>query len=49
MFKVEEEEKKLGDDNNKIFHSFVIKAMFLTKLGHADLQPAISFLASRVK
>ena len=41
MFKVGEEEKKLGDEKRKIFHSFVMKAMFLTKRGRADVQPAI--------
>ena len=28
MFKVDEEENKLGDENRTIFHSFLIKAMF---------------------
>ena len=28
MLKVDEEEKKLGDENSTIFHSFAIKAMF---------------------
>ena len=41
MFKVDKEENKLGDEKRTIFHSFVMKAMFLTKRGRADVQPAI--------
>ena len=49
MFKVDKEEKKLGDEKRVIFLFFVRKAAFLTKQGRADVQPAISFLGSRVK
>ena len=49
MFKLDKEENNLRDEKRTIFHSFLIKEMFLTKRGRADVQPAISFLASRVK
>ena len=48
LFKVDETSKKLEDTRRETFHSFVMKAMFLCKRGRSDIQPAISFLASRV-
>ena len=48
MFKLDEGENKLGDEKRKIFNSFVMKAVFLTKQGLADVQPDISFLALRL-
>jgi hypothetical protein len=48
LFKVDETSKKLEDSRRETFHSFVMKAMFLCKRGRSDVQPAISFLASRV-
>ena len=49
MFKVDKEENKLGDEKRTIFHSFLIKAMFLTKIGRVGVQPGIPFLDFRVK
>ena len=49
IFKVYTKENKLGDEKRKIFHLFVMKAMFLTKRRHADVHPAIYFLYLRVK
>ena len=49
IFKVDEEENKLGDEKRTIFHSFLIKAMFLTKIGRVGVQPGIPFLDFRVK
>ena len=49
MLKMDKEEKKLGDEKRIIFNSFVMKAMFLTKQGCADVHLSIYFLASRVK
>ena len=49
MFKVDKEENKLGDEKRTIFHSFVIKTVFLTKLGRAGVHPDIFFLDLRVK
>jgi hypothetical protein len=48
LFKVDESSKKLDDTRRETFHSYVMKAMFLCKRGRSDVQPAISFLASRV-
>jgi hypothetical protein len=47
LFKVDES-PKLDDAKRETFHSFVMKAMFICKRGRSDVQPAISFLASRV-
>jgi hypothetical protein len=49
LFKVDETSKKLDDKRRETFHSFVMKAMFLCKRARSDVQPAISFLASRVQ
>jgi hypothetical protein len=48
LFKVDETSNKLEDKRRETFHSFVMKAMFLCKRGRSDIQPAISFLSSRV-
>ena len=49
LFKVEEISDKLPQDKVKIFHTFVMKGMFLCKRARQDLLPGIVFLASRVK
>jgi hypothetical protein len=49
IFKVDKTSKKLDDKRREKFHSFVMKAMFLCKRARSDVQPAISFLASRVQ
>ena len=49
ILKVNKEGIILGDEKRTIFHSFVIKAIFLTKQGCAGVQPTISFLYLRVK
>jgi hypothetical protein len=47
LFKVDEESKKLNPDQAKIFHTFVMKGMFLCKRGRQDIQPGIAFLSTR--
>jgi hypothetical protein len=49
LFKVDDESKKIGESRRQIFHTFVMKAMFLCKRGRQDIQPAVTFLASRVR
>jgi hypothetical protein len=49
LFKVDEKSKILDKDRKAIFHTFVMKAMFLCKRGRPDISPAICFLSSRVK
>ena len=49
LFKVDTTAKKLENNKREIFHSAVMKAMFLCKRGRTDVQPAITFLASRVQ
>ena len=48
LFQVNTMAKKLGNESTKIFHTFVMKGMFLCKRGRQDIQPAVAFLATRV-
>ena len=49
LFKVNNESKHLDDERRAIFHTFVMKAMFLCKRARPDINPVIGFLSSRVK
>jgi hypothetical protein len=49
LFKVDEASNKLPQDQVKIFHTFMMKGMFLCRRARQDLLPGIVFLASRVK
>jgi hypothetical protein len=49
LFKVDPESKKLNPERAKIFHTFVMKGMFLCKRGRQDIQPGIAFLSTRTK
>jgi hypothetical protein len=49
LFTVEEESPKLPEDKAKVFHTFVMKGMFLCKRARQDLLPGIVFLATRVR
>lgn len=51
LFKVEPttKENKLDMQKAKVFHTFVMKGMFLCKKGRQDIQPGIAFLASRTR
>jgi len=49
ILKIEKSAKSLNDECKKIFHTFVMKAMFLSKRGRPDVNNAISILSSRVK
>jgi hypothetical protein len=48
LFKVDENAKALNEEKKAIFHTFVMKAMFLCKRGRPDIGLAICFLSSRV-
>jgi hypothetical protein len=49
LFKVDPTSKRLVDSERaKIFHTFVMKGMFLCKRGRQDIQPAIAFMTTRV-
>jgi hypothetical protein len=49
LFKVDPTSKHLETKQAKVFHTFVMKGMFLCKCGQQDiLQPAIAFMATRV-
>ena len=47
LFKVNDKTKKLDDERKGIFHTFVMKAMFLCKRARPDMEPGICFLSSR--
>jgi len=49
LFKVDEESKKLDKERAATLYTFVMKAMFLCKRARPDIQPAVAFLATRVK
>jgi hypothetical protein len=48
LFKVDNESKKLDEERKGIFHTFVMKAMFLCKRARTNINPVIGFLSSRV-
>ena len=49
LFKVDDHSPKLDADRAKTMYTFVMKAMFVCKRGRPDIQPAVAFLATRVK
>jgi hypothetical protein len=49
LLKVQEDAKKLEEERRSVFHTFVMKAMFLCKRARPDIDQAISFLSSRVR
>lgn len=49
LFKVDEKSKKLGMVQAEEFHTFVAKALFLSKRARVDIQPVVAFLTTRVK
>jgi hypothetical protein len=49
LLKVQEDAKKLDEERRSIFHTYVMKAMFLCKRARPDIDQAIAFLSSRVK
>ena len=48
LFKINEESTPLDKRDSEIFHSTVMKGMFLVKRGRPDAETAFSFLSSRV-
>ena len=48
LFKVDPTSKPLDIKRAKLFHTFVMKGMFLCKCGCQDIQPAIALMATRV-
>jgi hypothetical protein len=49
LLKVQKDVKKLEEERRSIFHTYVMKAMFLCKRARPDIDQAITFLSSRVK
>jgi hypothetical protein len=49
LFKVNKESKNVDEERRAIFHTFVMKVMFLCKRARPDTNPVIGFLSSRVK
>jgi hypothetical protein len=47
LFTVDPKSSKLDDKRAKIFHTFVVKGVFLCKRAWQDIQPSIAFLATR--
>jgi hypothetical protein len=49
LFKVDTNSPGLSKSRREEFHTFVAKGLFLCKRARQDIQPAISFLSTRVK
>ena len=49
LFKVNDKSKNLNKEKRAIFHTFVMKSMFLCKRARPNVNPGIGFLSSRVK
>ena len=49
LFKVDKNSKKLMKPQAEQFHTFVAKALFVTKRARGDIMPAVAFLTTRVK
>ena len=49
LLNINNEAGKLAEDQRNQFHTFVMKSMFLSKIGRPDISPAISFLCTRVR
>eukprot|EP00957_Ditylum_brightwellii_P072747 5529268-Ditylum_brightwellii.AAC.1 len=47
LFKVDDSNKKLDHKRDALFHSFVMKSMFMAKKGRPDVNPGVSFLTTR--
>jgi hypothetical protein len=47
LFTVDPKSKTLDDERASIFHTFVMKGMFLCKRARQDIQPGIAFLSTR--
>jgi len=47
LFKVDKTSKVIDEKKKKIFHTFVMKGMFLCKRGRPDIHPSIAFLSTR--
>jgi hypothetical protein len=48
FLKIDSNAKKLNKEKARIFHTFVMKYMFLCKRDRQDIQPGIAFLTTRV-
>jgi hypothetical protein len=49
LFKVDETSPLLQSSKAEDFHTFVAKSLFVTKRSRIDIQPAVSFLSTRVR
>lgn len=49
LFKVDPKSPRLNKIKSEQFHTFVAKGLFASKRGRPDIQPAISFMTTRVK
>jgi hypothetical protein len=49
LLKVQKDAPKLEEERRKVFHTYVMKSMFLYKRARPDIDQGIAFLSSRVK
>ena len=48
-FNVDDDSPLLSEQKSEMFHTFVVKGMFLVERARSDLEPGFGFLSSRVK
>ena len=48
LFKTKKESKQLSTSKKSLYHTYVMKLMFLAKRGRPDILPGISYLSTRV-
>ena len=48
LFKTKTESKQLSKSKNSLYHTYIMKLMFLAKRGRPDILPGISYLSTRV-
>ena len=46
---IQEDAKNIDEERRRIFHTYVMKEMFMCNRARTDIDQAISFLSSRVK
>ena len=49
LFKIRDDQPLLNDNIRELFHTIIVKLLFLCKRGRPDIQTAIAFLCTRVK
>ena len=49
LFNVDDESRMIDNSREKLFHTFVAKALFATKRSRPDIHTAVAFLTTRAR